>query len=155
VDYRTEDVPVRVREISPDGVDAVFDHVGGPGLVGSWRMLGRGGTLVSYGSASTLEGTGHRLRPYLPVFGRIMLWNVLPNGKKATFYYVKRWPRLFHEDLATVLSLLSEGKIEARVAARLSLDQAAEALAPGFGQSVRQGGARPRAGRPNSAFGPA
>jgi NADPH:quinone reductase-like Zn-dependent oxidoreductase len=155
VDYRTEDVPVRVREISPDGVDAVFDHVGGPGLVGSWRMLGRGGTLVSYGSASTLEGTGHRLRPYLPVFGRIMLWNVLPNGKKATFYYVKRWTRLFHEDLATVLSLLSEGKIEARVAARLSLDQAAEALAPGFGQSVRQGGARPRAGRPNSAFGPA
>jgi NADPH:quinone reductase-like Zn-dependent oxidoreductase len=128
VDYRTEDVPAKVREISPGGVDAVFDHVGGPGLVDSWRMLGRGGTLVSYGSASSLAGTGHRLRPYVPIFGRVMLWNALPNGKKATFYYVKRWPKLFHKDLEVVLSLLSEGKIEARVAELLPLARAPEAL---------------------------
>jgi NADPH:quinone reductase-like Zn-dependent oxidoreductase len=129
VDYRTEDVSARVREVAPDGgVDAVFDHVGGPGLMDSWRMLGRGGTLVSYGSASSLGGTGHRLRPYVPIFARIMLWNALPNGTKATFYYVKRWPKLFHDDLEVVLSLLSEGKIEARVAARLQLDRASEAL---------------------------
>jgi NADPH:quinone reductase-like Zn-dependent oxidoreductase len=128
VDYRGEDVPERVREISPDGVDAVFDHVGGPGLADSWRMLRRGGTLVSYGSASTLGGTGHRLRPYLPTFGRILLWSALPNGKHATFYYVKRWPKLFREDLSRVLSLLAEGKIEARVESRLPLEGAAEAL---------------------------
>ena len=128
VDYRGEDVPGRVREISPDGVDAVFDHVGGPGLVDSWRMLRRGGTLVSYGSASTLGGTGHRLRPYLPTFGRILLWGALPNGKRATFYYVKRWPVLFREDLTRVLSLLAEGKVEARVESRLPLEGAAEAL---------------------------
>ena len=57
-----------------------------------------------------------------------MLWNVLPNGKKATFYYVKRWPKRFQQDLATVLALLSEGKIEARVAEQMPLDRAAEAL---------------------------
>ncbi len=128
IDYRTEDVARRVREISSDGVDAVFDHVGGPGLVDSWRMLRRGGTLVSYGSASTLKGTGHRLRPYLPLFARILLWSILPNGKRATFYYVKRWPRHFQEDLSTVLSLLAEGKIESRVAHRLPLERASEAL---------------------------
>jgi NADPH:quinone reductase-like Zn-dependent oxidoreductase len=128
IDYKGEDVPKRVREISPDGVDAVFDHVGGPGLVDSWRMLRRGGTLVSYGSASTLGDAGHRLRPYLPIFGRILLWNVLPNGKRATFYYVKRWPKHFRKDLSTVLSLLAEGKIEARVARRLALEKASEAL---------------------------
>jgi NADPH:quinone reductase-like Zn-dependent oxidoreductase len=128
IDYRTEDVPARVREISPGGVDAVFDHVGGPGLVGSWRMLGKGGTLVSYGSASTLGDKGHHLRPYLPIFGRIMLWNALPNGKKATFYYLKRWPKLFPQDLTTVLALLSEGKIEARVAEQMPLERAADAL---------------------------
>ena len=128
IDYKSEDVPKGVREISPDGVDAVFDHVGGPGLVDSWRMLGRGGTLVSYGSASTLEGAGHRLRPYVPIFGRVLLWNALPNGKRATFYFVKRWPKLFGQDLSTVLSLLAEGKIEARVARRLPLERAAEAL---------------------------
>lgn len=128
IDYKSEDVPKRVREISPDGVNAVFDHVGGPGLVDSWRMLRRGGMLVSYGSASTLGGVGHRLRPYLPVFGRILLWNALPNGKRATFYYVKRWPKFFQQDLSTVLSLLAEGKIEARVARQLPLERASEAL---------------------------
>jgi NADPH:quinone reductase-like Zn-dependent oxidoreductase len=107
-----------VREISPDGVDAVFDHVGGPGLVDSWRMLRRGGTLVSYGSASTLGDSGHRLRPYLPTLGRILLWSALPDGKRATFYHVKRRPKLFREDLVQVLPLLAEGKIEARVESR-------------------------------------
>src|SRR5262249_45374023 len=32
IDYRNEDVPTRVRELAPDGVAAVFDHVGGPGI---------------------------------------------------------------------------------------------------------------------------
>jgi NADPH:quinone reductase-like Zn-dependent oxidoreductase len=91
-------------------------------------MLWRGGTLVSYGSASTLGGSGHRLRPYLPTFGRILLWSALPNGKHATFYYVKRWPKLFREHLWRVLSLLAEGKIEARVESRLPLERSAEAL---------------------------
>ena len=128
VDYRSDDLPGRIREISPGGVDAVFDHVGGPGLVDSWRMLRRGGTLVSYGSASTLSGTGHRLKPYLPIFGRVLLWSAVPNGRRATFYYVQRWPKLFREDLPTVLSLLAEGKIEARVAERMPLERASEAL---------------------------
>ena len=128
VDYRDDDVPGRVREISPGGVDAVFDHVGGPELVDSWRMLRRGGTLVTYGSASTLSGTGHWIKPYLPIFARVLLWNVTPNGKRATFYYVKRWPKFFQEDLSTVLSLLTEGKIESRVTTRMPLEKASEAL---------------------------
>src|SRR5262249_10567883 len=49
IDYRSANVPARVRYLAPGGVAAVFDHVGGPGIVDSWRMLARGGTLVSYG----------------------------------------------------------------------------------------------------------
>ncbi len=128
VDYKNDDVPSRVREISPGGVDAVFDHVGGPGLVISYRMLRKGGTLVTYGSASTLSGTGHWIKPYLPIFARVLLWNATPDGRRATFYYVKRWPKLFREDLAQVLSLLADGRIEARVESRLPLEEAAAAL---------------------------
>lgn len=128
VDYRSDDAPAAVRSIAPDGVAAVFDHVGGPGLADSWRMLGRGGTLVSYGSASTLKDAGHRFRPYLPIVGRILLWTAMPNGKRATFYYVRRWPAFFRQDLATVLSLLDEGRIEAYIARRLPLERAAEGL---------------------------
>ena len=128
VDYKNDDVPERVREIAPEGVDAVFDHVGGPGLVDSYRMLRRGGTLVSYGSASTLDDAGHRLKPYAPVIGRVLLWGATPDGKRATFYYVQRWPKLFKEDLSAVLTLLAEGNIEAHVARRMPLEGAAKAL---------------------------
>ena len=128
VDYKG-DVPGRVREISPGGVDAVFDHVGGPGLVDSYGMLRRGGTLVTYGSASTLNSsTGHWIKPYLPIFARVLRWNAFPNGKRATFYYVKRWPRFFREDLSTVLALLADGKIEAHATTRMPLEKADEAL---------------------------
>jgi NADPH:quinone reductase-like Zn-dependent oxidoreductase len=128
LDYRSDDVPARVRELAPDGVAAVFDHVGGPRLRDSWRMLGRGGTLVSYGVASALHDSGLRLRPFLPLVARLLLWNALPNGRRAMFYYVMRWPKFFRPDLARVLALLAEGKIDARVARRLPLEQAAEAL---------------------------
>ena len=127
VDYR-DDVSSRVREISPDGVDAVFDHVGGRGLVDSYRMLRKGGTLVTYGSASTLEGGGHWIQPYLPIFARVLRWNATPDGKKATFYYVKRWPKFFQDDLSTVLALLADGEIEAHATTRMPLEKAAEAL---------------------------
>ncbi|WP_390185445.1 zinc-binding dehydrogenase [Haladaptatus pallidirubidus] len=39
IDYRTEDVPARVAKLAPDGVDAVFDHLGGPAVIDSWQML--------------------------------------------------------------------------------------------------------------------
>lgn len=138
VDYK-DDVPSRVRGISPGGVDAVFDHVGGPGLVDSYKMLRRGGTLVTYGSASTLDtSTGHWIKPYLPIFARVLRWGATPDGKRATFYYVKRWPKFFREDLSTVLSLLEGGEIEAHAATRMPLEKASEAL--GFLASGRASG---------------
>jgi NADPH:quinone reductase-like Zn-dependent oxidoreductase len=86
LNYRTEDVPGRVRELAPGGVAAVFDHVGGPGIVDSWRMLARGGTLVSYGSASTRDVPGNPRVPVLKLLARLTAWNVLPNGRRATFF---------------------------------------------------------------------
>ena len=44
LDYRG-DVPAQVRALAPGGVDAVFDHVGGPGIVDSFRLLAPGGAL--------------------------------------------------------------------------------------------------------------
>src|SRR3954449_8158169 len=58
LDYAAPDLPGRVRALAPGGVDAVFDHLGGPGIVDSWRLLARGGTLVSYGSAATRDVAG-------------------------------------------------------------------------------------------------
>ena len=86
IDYRSEDVLARVRELAPDGVAAVFDHVGGPGIDDSWRMLARGGTLVSYGTAATKDVPGNPQLPVLKLLAKLEVWNVLPNGRKATFF---------------------------------------------------------------------
>ncbi|NUT25927.1 MAG: zinc-binding dehydrogenase, partial [Streptomyces sp.] len=88
VDYRAPDVAARIRALAPGGVHAVFDHVGGHGIVDSWRLLAPGGTLVSYGSASTRDDEGSKQWPVLKLLGRVWLWNALPNRRRAYFFNV-------------------------------------------------------------------
>lgn len=127
IDYKG-DMLAQVRTIVPEGVAAVFDHVAGQTLVDGYKMLKRGGIVVSYGSLSTLNNSGHRLLPFLPILGRVLLWNAIPNGRRATFYYVQRWPQHFQADLTYVLDLLKDGKISSSVADQLPLNKAADAL---------------------------
>ncbi|MFC9910785.1 medium chain dehydrogenase/reductase family protein [Streptomyces sp. NPDC059862] len=135
VDYRG-DVPARVRELAPDGVSAVFDHVGGKGIEDSWRMLAPGGTLVSYGSASTRDQTGNGTITVLKLVARLAVWNALPNGRSAHFFNLwagkARHPRQYRaelrEDLTQIFGLLRAGAIEARIDRVYPLRQAAAAL---------------------------
>ncbi|WP_284747898.1 medium chain dehydrogenase/reductase family protein [Amycolatopsis sp. RTGN1] len=137
VDYRDPDMYERIRELAPDGVDAVFDHVGGAGLKDSWKLLRRGGTLVSYGTAATKDEDGNSQLPVLKSFARLALWNLLPNGKSARFYnfWAGKRRRLstfrdrLREDLTQVLRLLADGALTAQVAAEYPLADAGAALA--------------------------
>ncbi|MFI6502370.1 medium chain dehydrogenase/reductase family protein [Nonomuraea typhae] len=136
VDYRAEDVAARVRELAPGGVDAVFDHVGGRGIVTSWRLLAPGGTLVSYGSAATRDAEGSKQWPVLKLLGRVWLWNMLPNGRRAFFYNVwagralakDRFRARLRADLAQVFAALKRGDVTAQIAAQLPLARVADAL---------------------------
>jgi NADPH2:quinone reductase len=135
VDYRTEDVPARVAQLAPGGVDAVFDHVGGEGIVASWRMLARGGTLVAYGTAATKDEPGDPRVPVLKLLARLTLWNALPNGRRAHFFNLwagrrraARFRAALRADLEQVLALVREGRLSAPVAGRFDLADAAAAL---------------------------
>ena len=135
LDYRTKDLAARVRAVAPGGVDAVFDHVGGPGILDSWRLLAPGGTLVAYGTASTRDDEGSKQLPVLKLLARVWLWNALPNGRSAHFYNVwaghrriDRFRARLRADLTEVFEALRRGDISARVAARLPLTEAAEAM---------------------------
>ncbi|MFD5271877.1 medium chain dehydrogenase/reductase family protein [Streptomyces sp. NPDC058335] len=136
VDYRTDDIPARVRALAPGGVDAVFDHVGGRGIVDSWRLLAPGGTLVSYGSASTRDDEGSGQLPVLKLLGRVWLWNALPNRRRAYFFNVwagralsrNRFRARLRADLTQVFAALQRGEVTARIAARLPLARVADAL---------------------------
>lgn len=136
IDHRNEDVFARVRELAPEGVAAVFDHVGGPGIDASWRMLARGGTLVSYGTASTRDVPGSPALPVLKLIAKLQVWNALPNGRSATFFNLwaghrfrrARFREQLRADLTKVFELVRDGVIEPQIAARYPLDQAADAL---------------------------
>ncbi|MEU7238713.1 medium chain dehydrogenase/reductase family protein [Streptomyces sparsogenes] len=136
VDYRAGDVAARIRELAPGGVDAVFDHVGGRGIADSWRLLAPGGTLVSYGSASTRDDQGSKQWPVLKLLGRVWLWNALPNRRRAYFYNAwagralarNRFRARLRADLTQVFAAFQRGDITARIAAQLPLARVAEAV---------------------------
>ncbi|MCR6483944.1 medium chain dehydrogenase/reductase family protein [Amycolatopsis sp. OK19-0408] len=135
LDYRG-DVPAQVRELAPGGVDAVFDHVGGPGIVDSFRLLAPGGTLVAYGSAATKNDPGNSRLPVLKLILRLLWWNALPNRRRTHFYNVwggkrnlTRFRARLTEDLGKVFALAAQGKLQPQVAARIPLTEAAKALA--------------------------
>ena len=136
VDYRDPDVPARIRELAPAGVDAVFDHVGGPGLVDSFRLLRRGGTLVAYGTLGQIAEPGNAWVKIGQVAGRLAWWNLLPNGRRASFFDVwagrlrsrATFRAALREDLGQVFALLADGTLTARIGARYPLTGVAEAM---------------------------
>ncbi|MGW6789519.1 medium chain dehydrogenase/reductase family protein [Streptomyces chartreusis] len=136
VDYRAGDVAARIRELAPRGVAAVFDHVGGRGIVDSWRLLAPGGTLVSYGSASTRDDEGSKQWPVLKLLGRVWMWNALPNRRRAYFFNVwagralakNRFRARLRTDLTQVFAALQRGEVSAQIAAQLPLTRAADAM---------------------------
>lgn len=135
VDSRDPDLDDRIRELAPDGADLVLDHVGGPGLLRSWRLLRRGGTLVSYGSASTMDLPGGGRIPVLRAFARVVAWDVLPNGRRARFYNFwagSRRRQAFalrqRDALSHVLALTRSGAVRPLIAGQLPLSQIARAV---------------------------
>lgn len=134
VDYRG-DLTQQVRALAPHGVDAVFDHVGGPGITDSFALLAPGGTLVSYGTAATRDETGNSRLPVLKLFARLLLWNALPNRRHAHFFNLWAGQRdragfraRIAEDLSRVFELVVRGELRAQIAARIPLAEAARAM---------------------------
>ena len=123
IDYRTQNFVEVIRKVEPDGLDAVFDGIGGDYIEQGFSLLRRGGTFVGYANPLSLS---HMFR----FLGQIILLNVLPNGRSAKFYgtgisRLNRRP--FLEDWATLFELLEEGKIKPIIAARYPILEAAKA----------------------------
>jgi NADPH:quinone reductase-like Zn-dependent oxidoreductase len=114
----------------------VFDHVGGAGIKTSWSMLGRGGALVSYGTAATKDQEGNAKLPVLALLGKLLLWRALPNGRTTTFFNIwagrKRNPAKHRAqlaaDLQAVFAQLAAGVITARIARVFPLSDISEAV---------------------------
>jgi NADPH:quinone reductase-like Zn-dependent oxidoreductase len=132
IDYRTEDFVERIRSLTGDGVDAVFDPVGGARqLWRSYRALRKGGRLVWFGVASTSKA-GMRVIP-LSLLMRTLL-ALIPDGKQAPLMenagkFALEHNDWYRETLTELLDSLAAGKIKPVVAERIPLLEAARAHA--------------------------
>lgn len=140
IDYRGQDFVREIHRLTLEGVDAVFDSLGGSHIWRSRQALRRGGRVVAYGLTGSMQGgrlasgrSGRRNR-----FGAIAVFAlyipaswVFPGRKRVAGYsiqWLKRLkPALFRDDLAALLNLLKEGKIRPMVAQRLPLAEARRA----------------------------
>src|SRR5262249_49954994 len=58
IDYRDHDFVQEIRRLAKDGMDAVFDPIGGSHLWRSRGVLRSGGIVVGYGNTTSLRGEG-------------------------------------------------------------------------------------------------
>jgi NADPH2:quinone reductase len=139
IDYKTADFVKEIHRLTGDGVDAVFDGIGGDNLWRSRDALREGGRVVSYGFQSKMRGgrKASRTEGRHPVresaeLGWYIIRNLFKPGRKGMVPYSIQWlmrfkPAWFRQDLLTLLDLLKQGKIKPLIAQRLSLDEARRA----------------------------
>ncbi len=130
IDYRKEDFVKRIRDLTGDGVDAVFDPVGGAGQIRrSYRALRKGGQLVWFGMAATKD-KGLLVIPF--TLAMQVLLSVFPDGRQAPLMpdlgtFTEAHDGWYQETLAKLLDWLAEGKLKPVVAERFPLVEAARA----------------------------
>lgn len=122
IDYRKEDFVRTLQVLEPQGVDAVFDGIGGENLERSTAVLGKNGTLVAYGSYNAASSK-ELIRDFL----RVRFWNAVPWRPSATFYSIGAWhrkhPDWFKNDLTTLLNWLAEGTIRPVISRKVTLEE--------------------------------
>lgn len=140
IDYKNQDFVQEIHRLTDDGVDVVFDPIGGPHLWQSRKALRHGGSVVGYGLVRAIRGEalsssrpGHRQRfRGTPMFALYILggW-LLPGRKRVVPYSIQTLKRLkpawFGEDLVALLDLLKQRKIKPLVAQRFSFAEARQA----------------------------
>jgi NADPH2:quinone reductase len=118
-----------IDRLTGDGVDAVFDPIGGRHIWESRQALRPGGRVVVYGNTTSLRGglaSGRPARRPLTGIATIGLYTVrawLLPGRRRVVPYSIQWlkrlrPAVFRQDLATLLDLLEQRRIEPLVAPR-------------------------------------
>ena len=140
IDYRNADFVQEIHRFTGDGVDAVFDGIGGDNLWRSREALREGGRVVVYGFQAKLRGgrmTSGAPSGRHPIRESVILgWYILRNwflpGRKSMVPYSIQWlmrlnPAWFRHDLLTLFDLLQQKKIKPLIAERLPLCQARHA----------------------------
>jgi NADPH2:quinone reductase len=140
IDYKQQDFVQEIHRLTTEGVDVVFDPIGGSHIWQSRKALRSGGRVVAYGNTTSLRGKGlasgrpgHRNRLHgIPIYAVYIAGGWLLPGRKRVVPYsiqtLKRLrPALFRQDLIALLDLLQQNRIKPIIAQRLPLGEARQA----------------------------
>jgi NADPH2:quinone reductase len=140
IDYQQQDFVAEMHRLTGEGVDAVFDGIGGPHIWRSRKALRAGGRVVAYGLTAMLRGgrlacgrSGRRDRfRGIAIFGLYIAGGWLLPGRKRVVPYSIQWlkrlrPALFRQDLIALFDLLHQQKIKPLIARRFPLAEARQA----------------------------
>jgi NADPH:quinone reductase len=132
IDYRAGRLDRLTRALEPNGVDYVFDAIGGPNIglcIGAAR---RGGLVVGYG----FMAVSGKLAT-LAMFANLFIGSRL-RGRRGAFYGItslyRKNPQPLREDLPKIFALIAEKKIAPLISATfpfLAAKQALESIATG------------------------
>ncbi|HSO28167.1 MAG TPA: medium chain dehydrogenase/reductase family protein [Anaerolineales bacterium] len=121
IDDHTQDLVELIRRAEPQGIDYVFNGMGGEVFERGLAVLRRGGVLVHYGGPPSLGN-------FFLLVAKLLLYNLLPNGKRIAGYGTHRLGvDLFKEDWTHLFRLLEAGKIKPIVAQTFPLLEAPRA----------------------------
>jgi NADPH2:quinone reductase len=140
IDYQHQDFVEEMHRRTREGVDVVFDGIGGPHIWRSREALRPGGRVVAYGLTGSLRGgrlasgragRRHRFRR-LAIFGVYIAGGWLLPGRKRVVPYSIQWlkrrrPAWFRQDVLALFDLLHQHKITPLIAQRLPLAEARHA----------------------------
>jgi len=140
IDYQHQDFVEEIHRRTGEGVDVVFDSIGGTHIWRSRKALCPGGRVVAYGLTGSLRGgrlasgrsgDRHRFRA-IAIFGLYIAGSWLLPGRKRVVPYSIQWlkrlkPALFRQDLIELFRLLQQQKIKPLIAKRFPLTEARQA----------------------------
>ena len=140
IDYQHQDYVTEIHRLTSDGVDAVFDGIGGTNIWRSRNALRRGGKVVAFGLTGSLNqgrlasgrsGSRQRFRR-VAIFGLYSAGSFLFPGRKHVVLYSIQWlmrrrPAFFRQDLTALFDLLHQEKIKPLIAGRFPLAEARRA----------------------------
>lgn len=120
LDYH-DDFIEAIRSMEPNGLDFVFDGIGGEEGNQMLSLLRDGGKLVAYAAPTGVLSM-------VKDFSNLIKINYLSRGRKAEFYGITvkymQDKNPFMEDLSTLLTWLGEGRIKPVIAAKFALLEA-------------------------------
>lgn len=126
INYRTEDFAEVLRSREPDGIQAVFDHLGGPSIDKAYRVLAPGGVLVSHAFSGR---PGRVIRDTVVGGARVLLGGLRPGRRTAICMIAveiaarRRW---YRRTLSSLLDDVQRNELRAHPSATFSLDRVAD-----------------------------